>query len=331
MKILVTGAAGFIGAHAVQELAKDHEVVGIDNFNDYYSPAYKRARVAALIGNKASIEEIDITDKETLDGIFRRSSFELVCHLAAQAGVRYSIENPRLYEKVNVLGTLNVLEACRKFKVQKLVLASSSSVYGNNPVPWSEEQKTNQPVSLYGATKIASETLAYSYHHLYGLKALVLRFFTVYGPWGRPDMAYFKFARAIAKGEPIEVFGEGKMTRDFTYIDDIVRGVHAAVSFNYDRSDSLYEIINLGHSKPVELMTLIKTIEGFMSMECPKIPLPMQSGDMRDTYAKIEKAEKDLIGFNWKPNKQFERGIANFVEWFKQEDTQKILKNSGLL
>lgn len=317
MTILVTGAAGFIGAHTTKALLdRGHTVLGVDNFNDYYSPHYKRERMERLIG-AGKVINADITDEKNLKNIFKRQKFDRVCHLAAQAGVRYSFENPHIYEEINVLGTLNLLEFCRKYGIEHFIFASSSSVYGaNKKLPFSEEDPVWKQISIYGATKSACEHFAHVYHSQFGIKCVGLRFFTVYGPWGRPDMAYFRFARSMGRGESIEVYGEGKMKRDFTYIDDIVSGTVAAVELDIE-----YEIINLGNSNTVELEYFISLIEKELGMKAKKEYKPMQPGDLRETYADITKAKKIL---NFDPKTSIEQGIEKFIGWFIEND--KMLK-----
>lgn len=310
-KILVTGIAGFIGSWTGATLAeRGDQVIGLDNFNDYYDPKLKRDRVKRLLGD-CKVIRADITDLKALRKIFKAHKIEKVCHLAAQAGVRYSLTNPFTYEKTNFLGTLNLLEACREQGVKTFVYASSSSVYGNNKkIPFAVEDPVDQPISLYAVTKKSNELMAYTYHHLYGLKVTGLRFFTVYGPWGRPDMAYFKFADAITKGKTIDVYNFGKMKRDFTYVSDIVAGVTSAL----DKSHAC-EIFNLGNSRAVELLYMIQCLEKELGKKAKTKLLPIQPGDLPESFADIQKSAK-LLGF--KPQVKIEEGLHQFVEWFKR-------------
>ncbi|MFA7256292.1 MAG: NAD-dependent epimerase [Kiritimatiellales bacterium] len=315
MKIFVTGAAGFIGMHVAESLLDDgHEVVGLDNFNDYYDVSLKEARSARLEGRKGyTAVEGGLTDVELLATLFKENRFDRVCHLAAQAGVRYSLENPAAYQKSNLEGHLNILEACRHAKIPRLVYASSSSVYGGNKkVPFSESDPVDHPVSLYAATKKANELMSHTYTHLYGLQTVGLRFFTVYGPWGRPDMAYWLFTEAMLKGNPIQVFNNGKMERDFTYITDIVSGVKAALF-----ADGLepYEIFNLGNSKPENLMDFIKTLAAALGVKPKMEMLPMQAGDVPITFADISKAQAKL---GYDPSTPISEGLPVFVKWYKE-------------
>lgn len=316
MKILVTGAAGFIGMHVAESLLADgHEVVGFDNFNDYYDVALKEARSTRLEGRKGyTLMEGDLTDMELLTTLFRENRFDRVCHLAAQAGVRYSINNPTAYQKSNLEGHLNILEACRHAKISRLVYASSSSVYGGNKkIPFSESDPVDNPVSLYAATKKANELMSYSYTHLYGLQTVGLRFFTVYGPWGRPDMAYWLFTEAMLKNKPIKVFNHGKMERDFTYITDIVAGVKAALF-----ADGLerYEVFNLGNNKPENLMDFINVLAAALGVEPKMELLPMQAGDVPVTFADVSKAQQKL---GYQPTTSIEQGLKQFAAWYKEE------------
>ncbi|HPR83111.1 MAG TPA: GDP-mannose 4,6-dehydratase [Pontiellaceae bacterium] len=315
MKIFVTGTAGFVGMHLAESLLADgHEVVGLDNFNEYYDVSLKQARHARLEGVKGYTGvRGDLADYELLTALFQENRFDRVCHLAAQAGVRYSITNPFVYQKANLEGHLNILEACRRAKVQRLVYASSSSVYGGNKkVPFSESDPVDNPVSLYAATKKADELMSHTYTHLYGLQTVGLRFFTVYGPWGRPDMAYWSFTEAMLAGKPVPVFNHGKMERDFTYITDIVAGVKAALF-----ADGLdpYEIFNLGNSKPENLMNFIRTLADALGVEPKMEMLPMQAGDVPVTFADVSKARKKL-GYN--PSTQISAGLPEFVKWYKE-------------
>jgi len=321
MRILITGAAGFIGFHTSQYLLnRGDSVIGIDNLNNYYDPSLKEARLNQL-RNKDNFlfHKIDIIDKDAIDAVFKAESPDYVIHLAAQAGVRYSLENPYAYIDSNITGFINILEACRHDPVEHLVYASSSSVYGENTkIPFSVKDAVDKPVSLYGATKRANELMAYSYSHLYDLPTTGLRFFTVYGPWGRPDMAYYKFTRNIINGETIDVYNNGKHSRDFTYIDDIVSGVVRAVETipqSTDQSDIKYKLYNLGNNQPVDLMVYIETLEYIIGERAKLNMLPMQKGDMESTYADID-ASKDELGFN--PVTPTEVGLANFVKWYNE-------------
>jgi UDP-glucuronate 4-epimerase len=310
MRILVTGSAGFIGAHVVKELtARGDEVVGIDNYNDYYDQKLKRDRVNFLRPNIVEYE-IDIADKEAVSKVFENHRFDAICHLAAQAGVRYSLENPDIYISANIIGTHNLLEQCRLHGIKKFIFASSSSVYGGNEkIPFSENDLVDKPVSLYAATKKANELEAHSYFHLYGINVVGLRFFTVYGPWGRPDMALFKFVKAILKGDAIDVYNQGEMKRDFTYIDDIVSGVLASIDYCQG-----YEIFNLGNNNPVDLKDFISVIEEALGIHAVRNYLPLQPGDVVKTYANIDKAKSIL---EWTPKTDIRSGIERFVEWYK--------------
>ena len=295
MKILVTGAAGFIGYHLVQSLLKDgHEIIGLDNFNSYYDVNLKRARINNIDNKKFSMFEIDLVDNKSLESLFKKNDFDVVVNLAAQAGVRYSLTNPEKYIESNIIGFTNILEACRHNKIPNLVYASSSSVYGmNSEVPFSEDHSVDHPVSLYAASKRSNELMAHTYSHLFDLPTTGLRFFTVYGPWGRPDMALFLFTKAILDEEPIQVFNDGKMIRDFTYIDDIVSGLKGAIlnSSKVTESDNVklkpsissapYRIFNLGNNQPVTLENFINAIEASVGKKAIKEYLPMQPGDVK--------------------------------------------------
>ena len=318
LKILVTVAAGFIGssvAHAL--LDGGHEVVGLDNFNDYYPVELKNARHALLEAREGyDGNRIDLSDYDSMEGLFKEHKIDRVCHLAAQAGVRYSLQNPFAYGQSNLAGHLNVLECCRNNGVSRLVYASSSSVYGGNKkVPFSEEDPVDNPVSLYAATKKANELMSHSYSHLYGFQTIGLRFFTVYGPWGRPDMAYWLFTDAMLKGKSIKVFNHGDMKRDFTYIDYIVQGVMSALF-----ADGLepYEIFNLGNNQPELLMDMIGFLGEALGIEPQMEMLPMQPGDVPITYADITKAQSKL---NYQPTVSMKEGLGQFIEWFKDWTT----------
>jgi len=329
-KILVTGAAGFIGYHtSVRLLARGDEVVGLDNVNDYYDPTLKEARLARLAAHAGfRMLRMDLADRPGIERVFREEGFERVIHLAAQAGVRYSLTNPHAYIDSNVVGFLHVLEGCRHHGVQHLTYASSSSVYGaNTAMPFSEHQNVDHPVSLYAATKKANELMAHTYSHLYGLPTTGLRFFTVYGPWYRPDMALFRFTKAIYDGAPIDVYNNGDLSRDLTYIDDVVEGVvrtsDRTASSNPDwdsdqpdpaTSNAPYRIYNIGNNNPVQLMHLIDTLERAVGRTAQKRMLPMQPGDVPATYADVDDLVRD-IGFA--PSTSLESGIANFVAWYR--------------
>jgi UDP-glucuronate 4-epimerase len=329
MKILVTGAAGFIGMHVVQGLlARGDEVVGVDNLNAYYDVALKEARLGCLAGFPGfRFVRLDVADADALGQLFRREGFQRVVHLAAQAGVRYSLANPQAYVQSNLAGFVNILEGCRHGKVEHLVYASSSSVYGGNTkLPFSEHDNVDHPISLYAATKKSNELMAHTYSHLFGLPATGLRFFTVYGPWGRPDMSYFKFTKAILEGRPIEVFNHGNMQRDFTYVDDIVEGVVRVLdrparpqpgfdAMNPDPASSSapYRIYNIGNHQPVDLMTYINVIERALGRKVEKKLLPLQDGDVVATYAQMAALQAD-IGFV--PATSITEGIGRFVDWY---------------
>ena len=329
-KILVTGAAGFIGFHLAQRLLeRGDEVVGLDNLNDYYDVRLKNDRLAQLQGvANFRFVEMDLEDRVRMPELFTAEKFDKVVNLAAQAGVRYSLQNPHAYVDANLVGFVNVLEGCRHNDVKHLVFASSSSVYGANTVmPFSIHHNVDHPVSLYAATKKANELMAHTYSHLYGLPCTGLRFFTVYGPWGRPDMAMFLFTRAILADEPIQIFNHGKMQRDFTYIDDIVEGVMrvtdktatANTEWTSDNPDpgtsyAPYRNYNIGNNNPVELMRLVETIEHAVGKTAKKEFLPLQLGDVPATYADVDDLVAD-VGF--KPATSIEEGVGKFVEWYR--------------
>lgn len=332
MKILVTGAAGFIGYHLCEKLvALGHSVIGLDNLNDYYDVNLKQSRLKQLgisgaLEHNASIEsdihgdkfkfiKLDIEDRVNLSLLFEESSFDVVCNLAAQAGVRYSIEKPFVYAESNIIGFLNLLEACRNYNVKKLVYASSSSVYGlNDEIPFSIDDNVDKPISLYAATKKSNELMAHTYSHLFGINTIGLRFFTVYGPWGRPDMAMFLFTDAILNGKPLKIFNEGELYRDFTYIDDIVSGVEATLLKNVEDAP-LYQLYNIGNSTPVKLLDFVHEIENATGKEAEKEFMPMQPGDVEKTWADVSKLKKD---YNYEPSTNIKEGISKFVEWYKQ-------------
>lgn len=331
MKILITGVAGFIGFHLSKLLLdKKNRIIGIDNLNDYYNVELKGHRLEVLKKMKGfSFYRVDLQDKNSLNKVFKTHNFDCVINLAAQVGVRYSIENPYAYLDSNLTGFLNVLEACRNYPVKHLVYASSSSVYGGNKVtPLSTSHNVDHPVSLYAATKKSNELMAHTYSHLYGIPTTGLRFFTVYGPWGRPDMAYFSFTKDIIDGKPIKVFNHGQMERDFTYIDDIVEGVYRLIdkppvaNKGWDESkDDIstsfapYKIYNIGNNNPVSLMRFIKALETAIGKEAKKVYMDMQPGDILRTCADVSDLERSI---NFKPSTSIEEGIAKFVEWYKQ-------------
>ena len=331
MKILVTGAAGFIGLHVSRRLlARGDEVVGIDNLNDYYDPRLKQARLDTLnsFANFRFVR-MDVADAAALGSLCAIEKFNRVIHLAAQAGVRYSLTNPQAYIQSNLVGFANILEACRHHGVEHLVYASSSSVYGaNTRMPFSVHDEVNHPVSLYAATKKSNELMAHSYSHLFGLPTTGLRYFTVYGPWGRPDMSPWLFTSAILEGRPIDVFNHGKMQRDFTYVEDIAEGTVRAMDrvaapnmdFDGDKPDpgssrAPYRVYNIGNHQPVELMTFIETIENALGREAQKNFLPMQAGDVLATYADIDDLRRD-VGFE--PKTLLCEGIARWTAWFRE-------------
>lgn len=330
MKILVTGVAGFIGFHTAQRLlARGDEVIGLDNLNDYYDVRLKQARLAQLTDRRGfEFQQLDLADRAGMERLFAEGRPQRVIHLAAQAGVRYSLTHPHTYVSSNLVGFLHVLEGCRHHGVEHLVYASSSSVYGaNTRMPFSVHQNVDHPVSLYAASKKANELMAHTYSHLYRLPTTGLRFFTVYGPWGRPDMALFLFTRAILAGQPIDVFNEGRMRRDFTYIDDIVEGVvrvtdrlpAPAPDWSGDDPDpgtsmAPYRIYNIGNHQPVELMRLIEVLEGCLGRSAQKRLLPMQPGDVPATYADVEDLHRD-VGFQ--PATPIEEGVRRFVAWYR--------------
>jgi len=313
--ILVTGGAGFIGSHLVDRLLaeKRWRVVVVDDFNDFYDPSVKRANVSGHLENSAyRLVEVDIRDRAGLISLFDEMSFDVIVHLAARAGVRPSLKEPQLYAETNINGTLNLLELARESNIKQFVFGSSSSVYGvNAKVPFSEDDPIRNPISPYAATKAAGELLCHTYSHLYGLRCVCLRFFTVYGARQRPDLAIHKFARLISRGEPIPVFGDGTTRRDYTYIDDIIGGVRAAI--DYDASN--YEVFNLGESRTVELRELIALLEKELDRHAVVDRQPMQPGDVPQTFADITKARK-LLGYD--PHTQIEEGIKRFVEWFSK-------------
>ncbi|EHS98209.1 NAD-dependent epimerase [Klebsiella michiganensis] len=329
MKFLVTGAAGFIGFHTCKRLLEaGHEVVGLDNMNDYYDVNLKQARLDLLQSPLFSFHKIDLADREGIARLFANEKFNRVIHLAAQAGVRYSLENPFAYADANLIGYLNILEGCRHNNVEHLLYASSSSVYGlNRKMPFSTEDSVDHPVSLYAATKKANELMAHTYSHLYGIPTTGLRFFTVYGPWGRPDMALFKFTKAMLEDKSIDVYNYGKMKRDFTYIDDIVEAVVRMQDIipqpNPDwtvetgspaDSSAPYRVYNIGNSSPVELMDYITALEEALGMVAEKNMMPIQPGDVLETSADTRPLY-DAVGF--RPQTTVRQGVKNFVDWYK--------------
>lgn len=310
-RVLITGAAGFIGYHLCTALkSRGDFVVGLDNFNSYYDPHLKRDRTAQLQKLGIEVVQADVRDQNFLKLLLLRYGITHVVHLAAQAGVRHSLLEPDDYVSSNLHGFVSVLEACRHFHGLKLIYASSSSVYGlNQKIPFQEEDTTDHPTNLYGATKKANEVLAHSYHHLYGLSVTALRYFTAYGPWGRPDMAYYRFTKQICEGEPIQIFNHGLMRRDFTYVDDIVDGTLAAIDLG-----AHYEVFNLGNNRPINLLYLVELLEDALGKKAVKEMLPMQPGEVIETYADIEKSARLL---NFRPRVSFEEGIFRFIDWFK--------------
>ncbi len=330
MKLLLTGAAGFIGFHTARALLeRGDEVVGVDNLNSYYDPKLKEARLALLERERNfRFVKLDIADRAPVQELFERENFQRVVHLAAQAGVRHSILNPHVYVQTNVTGFLHVLEGCRQQRVEHLLYASTSSVYGaNTRMPFSEGQNVDHPLTLYAATKKANELMAHSYSSLYGLPTTGLRFFTVYGPWGRPDMALFLFTQNILAGRPIEVFNEGHHQRDFTYVDDIVSGIIAALdhvatpdpTWNSDAPDpgssyAPYKIYNIGNQQPVSLLRYIEILEECLGRKAQKHLVPMQPGDVADTWADVDALARDV---GYRPSTPLEVGVKRFVEWYR--------------
>lgn len=332
MKFLLTGTAGFIGYSLTKKLLEadsDIQIVGLDNINDYYELSLKYGRLADLgfdksdivygkkivssLSKNSSFIQLKLEDKAGIDRLFAEEKFDIVCNLAAQAGVRYSIENPYAYIESNIVGFINILEACRHNPVRHLVYASSSSVYGmNDKVPFSEEDKVDSPVSLYAASKKSNELMAHAYSNLYKIPTTGLRFFTVYGPWGRPDMAPFLFTKAIVNNEPIKIFNNGNMLRDFTYIDDIVDGVINTLT-HIPQTEIPYKIYNIGNSKPIKLMDFISEIEQALNKEAQKVFMAMQPGDVYQTYADTSNLENDV---NFKPDTPIKEGVKSFVDWY---------------
>ncbi|KUK91956.1 MAG: NAD-dependent epimerase/dehydratase [Marinimicrobia bacterium 46_43] len=332
MKILITGTAGFIGFHLTRRLLADgHDIVGLDNLNEYYdvnlkyarlkelgiclSPEQKQSEVFSVRKGRLQFVRCDLTDKETLLTLFRDNAFNLVVHLAAQAGVRYSLDHPQTYVDSNVTGFLNILEACRRYPVSHLIYASSSSVYGlNTDFPYSEKDRTDQPVSLYAATKKADEMLAHTYSHLFSIPVTGLRFFTVYGPWGRPDMAFFKFTDAILHQKSIEVYNHGKMARDFTYIDDILDGILGVMKVDAPRGNPPCDLYNIGLGYPVNLMDFIRAIESACGKTADIRYQEMQPGDVLKTHADISALQRKC---DYHPKTDIQTGMKHFVEWYK--------------
>ena len=332
-QILVTGAAGFIGYHLCEALIKKgYRVIGLDNINDYYDVNLKYARLnelgiqkeaatvfseisqSILHGTKMQFIRLNLEDREALPKLFKTFNFDMVCNLAAQAGVRYSIENPEAYIDSNVTGFLNILECCRHHNVKRLVYASSSSIYGNSDkTPFEETANVDAPISLYAATKKSNELMAHTYSHLYKFETIGLRFFTVYGPWGRPDMAMFLFTDAIINNKPIKVFNKGNLSRDFTYIDDIVYGVVNTLVKD-TKNDTLYKLYNIGNGKPVQLIDFIASLENTLDISAKKKMLPMQAGDVHKTFANTTSLKRD---YNYKPQITIDKGIQEFVLWYK--------------
>src|SRR3989344_4774037 len=313
MVILVTGVAGFIGSYVAKALIdRGDQVIGIDNFNSYYNPKLKEARINDFLdGYDLKLYRLDLADFSGLKKVFSENRMDKICRLGAQAGVRYSLENPELYIQSNIVGTHNLLELAKQNEVKDFIFASSASVYGGNTkVPFSESDPVTNPVSVYAATKRTNELQAHVYYHLFSLNCFGLRFFTVYGPWGRPDMALFKFTKAILEDEPIDVYNYGKMKRDFTFITDIVEGVIKALD-----NVKGYEIFNLGNSKTVELTYFIECIEKELHKTARKNLLPLQQGDVPETFAEIEKTKKIL---GWEPKVSIEQGVKEFIKWYKE-------------
>ena len=337
-KILVTGAAGFIGYHLCEVLIKEgHQVIGLDNINDYYDVNLKYARLkelgierkdsevyikensSVLHGKQMLFYRMNLEDRVELPKLFRAHNFDIVCNLAAQAGVRYSLENPEAYVDSNLVGFLNLLECCRNFKIKHLVYASSSSIYGlNEKVPFETTDRVDQPISLYAATKKSNELMAHAYSHLFNIPTTGLRFFTVYGPWGRPDMAMFLFTDSIINNKPINVFNNGELERDFTYIEDIVKGIQLIIEKPIEKridKEELYKLYNIGNNKSVKLLDFIHEIEVNLNKKAEKIMLPMQPGDVKRTWANVNDLIKD---YNYKPSTNIKDGVREFVNWYKE-------------
>ncbi|QLG46707.1 NAD-dependent epimerase [Costertonia aggregata] len=332
MKILVTGAAGFIGYHVCHNcLINGHDVVGLDNINDYYNVELKYDRLTQLGIEQKNVESfgtiatssiydnfkfirLNLEDKDALPGLFENEQFDIVCNLAAQAGVRYSLEHPEAYIDSNIVGFLNILECSKKYTIKHLVYASSSSVYGmNEKIPFETSDNVDNPISLYAATKKSNELMAYTYSHLYNIPTTGLRFFTVYGPWGRPDMALFLFTQAIMQNKPIKVFNDGNLERDFTYIED-VNNVILEILQKKPREKDLYKIYNVGNNKSVKLLDFIEAIEENLGAKAQKILMPMQPGDVKKTWANVDDLVKD---YGYRPNTDITEGVKKFVDWYK--------------
>lgn len=318
--ILITGVAGFIGFHLAKSLLDEkYEIIGFDNINNYYDVSLKYARLEILNNYKNfKFIQADLADENSVNNVFKTYKPDIAVNLAAQAGVRYSIENPKAYIDSNIIGFFNVLEACRHYPVKHLIYASSSSVYGNQKkTPFSVDDNVDRPISLYAATKKSNELMAFTYSHLYKIPATGLRFFTVYGPFGRPDMAYFGFTNKIFAGEPIKIFNNGDMLRDFTYVDDIVTGIKNILPCppQKDENGDQYKVYNIGNNKPEKLLTFIETLEEIIGIEAKKEYLPMQPGDVYQTYADVSELEKN---FNFKPQTSIREGLTEFVNWYRE-------------
>lgn len=328
MKILITGTAGFIGSHLAKKLIeKGHSIVGVDNINDYYDPQLKEDRLKTINENYHTFYKLNLEDYDELTEIFRKEQPDIVINLAAQAGVRYSLENPRAYIDSNIVGFMNILECCRHFDVKHLIYASSSSVYGaNTSKPFSTSDNVDHPLSLYAATKKSNELMAHTYSHLYNIPTTGLRFFTVYGPWGRPDMALFKFTKSIIEGKKIDVYNHGNMMRDFTYVDDIVEAISRLVerparpNNEWDGNDpdpgssyAPYKVYNIGNNSPVRLMEFIEAIENKLNIEAKKNYMDLQPGDVPETYANVEDLFRDI---DFKPETNIQDGVNEFVDWY---------------
>ena len=328
MKILITGTAGFIGSHLAKKLIeKGHSIVGVDNINDYYDPQLKEDRLKTIDENHHTFYKLNLEDYDELTEIFRKEKPDIVINLAAQAGVRYSLENPRAYIDSNIVGFMNILECCRHFDVKHLIYASSSSVYGaNTSKPFSTSDNVDHPLSLYAATKKSNELMAHTYSHLYNIPTTGLRFFTVYGPWGRPDMALFKFTKSIIEGKEIDVYNHGNMMRDFTYVDDIVEAISRLVerparpNNEWDGNDpepgssyAPYKVYNIGNNSPVRLMEFIEAIENKLNIEAKKNYMDLQPGDVPETYANVEDLFRDI---DFKPETNIQDGVNEFVDWY---------------
>ncbi len=318
-KILITGVAGFIGYHLAEKLLnKNYQIIGIDNLNDYYDPILKQDRLNNIIKfSNFEFHEVDFIQNNELTPIFKNNQFNQLIHLGAQAGVRYSITNPQVYVDTNITGFLNILENCKNYNVEKIIYASSSSIYGiNKNLPFLENDKTEKQISMYGVSKKTNELMAHTYSNLYGLKTIGLRFFTVYGPWGRPDMAYFLFTKSIIENEKVDLFNDGKHARSFTYISDIVEPIYRLIKINENKQNILSnnDILNIGCAKPVKLLRFIDIIEDYLGKKANVRLKPMQKGDVQDTNADITKLEKIT---DYKPQVDIEEGIKRFIDWFK--------------